>query len=571
VPSRSLSIIAAVGAAGLLTATTPSGGAPAAPRHHVAVGVSMYRHVLLLSVDGMHQSDLRWYTARHPKSALARLARRGTEFTHARSPFPSDSFPGMVGQVTGGNPKTTGIYYDVTYNHYLLDPTASASAVPRKADCAAANPGANIPFDESLDRNPDRLDAGQGLASLPRDIMKLTKNPQSLIDPHALPIDPVSCTRVYPHQYLKVNTIFEVARKHGLRTAWSDKHPAYEILNGPSGAGVQDLFTPEINSLANEQGADWTSVNSLTRRYDHFKVRAVLNEIAGYDHSRTNRVGTPAIFGMNFQSVSTAQKLPVSGDHLGGYLRHGTTPGPVLRGAFNYVNSELAAMIAALRASGHFRDTAIIVSSKHGQSPRERSALTRIDDSTIIAQLNAAWATAHPHAVQPLVAASLDDDAMLAWFSDGDRNATAAEFASQYLRRYNGNGTGSDGKAVATDIGARAKPYTSSGLRSVKTGAAAAHFLGAVPRSARVPDLIGIAQHGVVYTDKTSKIAEHGGNDPQDRHVPLLVFAPGLHHAVRRAPVQTTQVAPTVLMLLGLQPDALRAVRIEHTASLRIH
>jgi len=30
----------------------------------------------------------------------------------------------------------------------------------------------------------------------------------------------------------------------------SDKHPAYEILNGPSGTGVQDMFTPEINSDA---------------------------------------------------------------------------------------------------------------------------------------------------------------------------------------------------------------------------------------------------------------------------------------------------------------------------------
>jgi len=44
---------------------------------------------------------------------------------------------------------------------------------------------------------------------------------------------------VYPHTYLRVNTIFEAARAHGLRTAWSDKHPAYEILNGPSGAGAR--------------------------------------------------------------------------------------------------------------------------------------------------------------------------------------------------------------------------------------------------------------------------------------------------------------------------------------------
>src|SRR5690348_8718194 len=28
-------------------------------------------HVLLLSVDGLHESDLRWYVGKHPHSALA--------------------------------------------------------------------------------------------------------------------------------------------------------------------------------------------------------------------------------------------------------------------------------------------------------------------------------------------------------------------------------------------------------------------------------------------------------------------------------------------------------------------
>src|SRR6516165_8411492 len=77
-------------------------------------------HVLLVSVDGLHQSDLTWYVSVHPSSALAKLAHRGVEFTHAQTPFPSDSFPGMVGQVTGGNPRTTGIYYDDSWNRVLL-------------------------------------------------------------------------------------------------------------------------------------------------------------------------------------------------------------------------------------------------------------------------------------------------------------------------------------------------------------------------------------------------------------------------------------------------------------------
>jgi hypothetical protein len=39
------------------------------------------KHVLLLSIDGMHQSDLTWFVQNHPGSALARLVGRGVEFT----------------------------------------------------------------------------------------------------------------------------------------------------------------------------------------------------------------------------------------------------------------------------------------------------------------------------------------------------------------------------------------------------------------------------------------------------------------------------------------------------------
>jgi arylsulfatase A-like enzyme len=85
----------------------------------------------------------------------------------------------------------------------------------------------------------------------------------------------------------------------------------------------------------------------------------------------------------------------------------------------------------------------------------------------------------------------------------------------------------------------------------------------------RHPDVVGIAQHGVVYTGGKAKVAEHGGADLQDRNVPILVVIPGTRHAVTiSAPVETTQIAPTILRLLGLNPSALQAVRIEHTPVL---
>ena len=78
------------------------------------------KHVLLISVDGLHQSDLKWWVANNPGSALAQLVHRGAEYSHAQTPVPSDSDPGMTAQMTGGNPKTTGVYYDVSYNHALF-------------------------------------------------------------------------------------------------------------------------------------------------------------------------------------------------------------------------------------------------------------------------------------------------------------------------------------------------------------------------------------------------------------------------------------------------------------------
>jgi hypothetical protein len=105
---------------------------------------------------------------------------------------------------------------------------------------------------------------------------------------------------VYPHCYLKVNTIMEVARAAGLRTAWSDKHAAYEVFNGNSGAAVQDYFTPEINSNApftTSTTGDWTTNNAFTMQYDSYKVQAVINWINGFDHSGATRRGTLAIFG----------------------------------------------------------------------------------------------------------------------------------------------------------------------------------------------------------------------------------------------------------------------------------
>ncbi|MFJ8312858.1 MULTISPECIES: alkaline phosphatase family protein [unclassified Streptomyces] len=543
-----LRLAATFGAAGALAGTTVLHADATPARQHRAAA----QHVLLISVDGLHQADLDRYTAQHPQSALARLAHGGVQYTHASTTTPSDSFPGMTAQVTGGGPGTTGVYYDDAYDRTLLPAGTS--------DCTHAKPGAELDLTEDLDKNKAALDAGQGLTGLPGSILAMTGRPQTLLNPAAMPVDPKTCKPVAPHSVLRVNTVFDVARQAGLRTAWSDKHAAYDILNGPSGNGIQDLFTPEINSdaIGYAKGADWTTDNKATQQYDHYKVQAVRNEIDGYDHSRAHRTGTPAVFGLNFQSVSTAQKLPASDGLKGGYAAKGV-PGPLVERSIGFVDAEVGSLVAELKARHLDGSTTVVLSAKHGQSPTDPAALTRIDDAPLLAGLNAAWKKAHPGAGD-LVAHSADDDGVVLWLND--HSQAAADFAKAYLLAQNGTGT---------DMNAKPKPFTTGGLTKVYAGKEAARYFGVPAGDARVPDLFGIARNGVVYTGGTKKIAEHGGANADDLDVPLVVSGAGTPAGVRDARrVHTTQIAPTILALLGLNPQDLQAVRHEHTRVLPV-
>lgn len=73
---------------------------------------------------------------------------------------------------------------------------------------------------------------------------------------------------------------------------------------------------------------------------------------------------------------------------------------------------------------------------------------------------------------------------------------------------------------------------------------------------------------GVVYTGSLKKQAEHGGFAHDDTNVMLLVAHPQLHRRTVTSFVETTQVAPTILRILGLDPESLDAVRKEGTPVL---
>ena len=156
------------------------------------------QRVLLISVDGMHALDLARYVRLNPTSTFAQLVRNGFSYTEASCAKPADSFPGMLAIATGGSPVSTGVYFDLSYDRSLWPPGVTNGPT-----------GTGVAFNETVDFNPNALDGGGGL------------------NPDLLPRDPArGGAVVYPHNYLRVNTIFDVIKAAGLRTAWSDKHLA---------------------------------------------------------------------------------------------------------------------------------------------------------------------------------------------------------------------------------------------------------------------------------------------------------------------------------------------------------
>ncbi len=215
----------------------------------------------------------------------------------------------------------------------------------------------------------------------------------------------------------------------------------------------------------------------------------------------------------------------------------------------------------AIQQDGAASSTAIIITAKHGQSPQDPLLLKRIPDGPIIDAINAAW-TAKTGDPNSLIVAGTDDDLWQSYLSV--KTQDAADFVKNYLWNHSATAVlyNNDGVNRGTEQVAH------SGLAQIYAGHEAADFFGVPYRDPRYPDVFGRVQVGTVYTGGT-KIAEHGGDNPGDRDVPLLVYAPG---AVRPGSsdkwVETTQVAPTILQLLGLDPRALKAVQIEGTQVL---
>ena len=503
-----------------------------------------YRHVLLISVDGMHAVDLTRWIQSHPGGHFAQLADHGVVYPNAYTTAPSDSYPGMLAQVTGGTPKSGGLFYDDSYDRTEY-PSKSFYTSQGLADPGCTGlAGTEITNFEALDKSLADFTGGGIVGQV-----------YTQLDPDNMQRKIINgvCQPVFPHQYVRTNTIFEIIKAAGKHTVWSDKHPAYEDLAGPSGTGLDELYAPEINAqdtldAGAKPGDDYTTSYTGVRTYDSLKVQAVLNWIDGKNGAGTQTQTVPAIFGMNFQAVSVGQKLAKAGNAdadktlTGGYADAQATPGNALTQNLQFVDDSLGKFINELKAKSLYDETLIIVSAKHGQSPINVKDRVAISDA-----LYANTPGFGTHGFE------ICDDTAYVWLAPELQQATNP---------------------------ATGHPYYTDAKAYIEANATALHITKLLDRdeltqlyedpfhNSRVPDFVALTEHGVICTGG-SKLSEHGGWSKDDRNVALLVSSPRISRPqVVQDVTFTTQIAPTILEALGFDPRSLQAVREEGTQSL---
>ena len=571
--------------AAFIFSTMPSVSAAPRPHPQGVLGGNGISHVLLISIDGMHAGDYEACVASHTCPTLAALGATGVNYTRTTTSRPSDSFPGLMALVTGGTPRTVGAFYDVAYDRVLAPPkVATGNGLPA-GDCHPGVPnGTQTEYEEGVEINQSLLNGGGAFtgpnATIDGGVIS--------IDPNKLERDPLNhCKPVYPWNFVRTNTIYGVIHAAGGYTAWSDKHAVYAVVSGPTGTSVptnvDDYYSPEVNSLQIvlpglktatgfdcgtlvPNGDDWTTDFDAIKCYDQLKVNAVVNEINGKTHLGAANAPAPVILGMNFQAVSVGQKLiePKSAirtdANTGGYEDAQGTPRPKMLAEIEFVDAAIGQMVSALRNQSLLDSTAIIITAKHGQSPIDPNRFFPIPGHS---GTNGTPPSGIIGALLPAVyndpnngLGLAEDDISQIWLADSGRTADAVTALENNATAW-GAGQIYYGFSLTTMFNAPGIPANPGPCCALQPGG-----------DPRTPDIVVIPNVGVVYTGNLKKQSEHGGFAWDDTNVMLLVSNPHLQAKQLNDFVQTTQVAPTILALLGLDPQALDAVRIEGTQVL---
>jgi arylsulfatase A-like enzyme len=248
---------------------------------------------------------------------------------------------------------------------------------------------------------------------------------------------------------------------------------------------------------------------------------------------------------MNFQAVYTGESVNEPGVGVGGYKNAAALPSAELLKEIEFVDASIGDIVNALKNSGIYGDTLIIITAKHGESPID-PALYVADGANTPATL---LGTAIPFSESPLNTTGIgatEDDVSVLWLKKGESVSAAVDLLENNAAAI-GLGQIYYGPTLALN-------YNLGGLEP-----------GDDPRT---PDIIVTPNVGVTYSGSTTMIGDHGGFAHDDTNVILLVANPSFTARTVSTPTATTQVAPTIIKALGLEPKALDAVRAEGTAVL---
>lgn len=426
--------------------------------------------VLIISVDGLRAVNLANFVSSHPQSTLAELTRRGVTYTNAQVPWP-DTAAGMMAIASGGSPISTGIFSSEGYDRSL------------QRDGEACR----------LAAAPLNLAAGQ---------VELLKAENG-------------CGALQAHRLVRVNSIFDIVHAAGGRTVWADANAVYaDLLRGPSGTALDDVFTPagaleEKDRISGAEERDSECVDAMMRWIG-----------AGSN--------VPQLSGLSLVGLDAAQRsLPLSQTAAPGAARS------VKRSPLEHIDAQVHRIVAALKTTGLFDSTWVIVTARHGSIGD--TANLRVVDSARVEQVAK---TAAGNELGRVVAGT----AAMVWLKH-------SEMTDSVVNAY------------------RAK-MLQLGIGAIYFGEKLKLIMDTAREDSRMPDVILEAQEGVVWT-KDGQWPEHlGGFSDDENHVALLISGRQLTGRVDKARVSTGQVAPLISMILGMEKLELQALHQEYVPAL---
>jgi arylsulfatase A-like enzyme len=228
-----------------------------------------------------------------------------------------------------------------------------------------------------------------------------------------------------------------------------------------------------------------------------------------------------------------AQVIPT-----GGYTDANGTPGATLLDAIEHTDQSIGKMVSALKARDLLDSTLIILTAKHAQAPMDRNKRRIIDDTIIPNLVN--------RVQSGLVALSYADGNLTSiWLTDQSQAGKVAETLNQPSNQ------------------------SAAGIQKVLWGESLKLMFNDPIQDKRLPDIIVIPNFGNIYAPAgDTSLSAHNGFSEEDTHVALLLSSPRFTPRMIKFPVQTAQVAPTILQVLGIAPEALQAVSKEGTPVL---